>query len=622
MAVADQVVKTTLVVNANATSLKSVGEALDELITKAKELNDLLAGIRVGGGEKGAAAGKGGKGGASGGVSWQQPQPGDEGEGGGGGGGGKRKRKRGASGGGTGDGEGGDEGGVPGGLGGGSEADKEKKKNNQRLGYATAVGVGMLARSIKSHSVAYHEGMYGSQVTEAAGAYSGDIFQQAAAYTQAQAQREQAELRHASPWAVANVLASGGGLLGSGLMMLPGTWTKVAGLGLQVLSTGVGAWAGRNIAAQGAEIGVEAAKKNAAINTAQRMQDMTMDLLKMQRNVIALGARDTSDFSSVINAGEARGYTAIETQDLTNRYLTAGGRMFKGGPNIDFLRYHTDFNISPETTGSFESAFHPGGGAIPGYTPPAASQPWWVQGTVLAGASVNNNLGRVATDAQNASINAARAAGVQPARMDEWVGRNASYLRAGAERNVNIAPFSFTDTMNYLPTSVQGFARAAGAENMRNTGMSMADELGNLMMPQELARGLMMANIVGKGGGPSDWQKQMTDPNAIAGNVSDIYAQLPDMLKPFFLQSTTGLIGVDNFGKDIGGTTSTDYPKDTASTEPSDIRKAMAVFAENQNRYILEINKVIDNLKKFSTAIDISIANIEKYGDLIHTIPM
>lgn len=621
MAVADQVVKTTLVVNANATGMKSIGEALDELITKAKELNDLLAGIRVGGGEEGAAAGKGGKGGASGGVSWQQPQPGDEGEGGGGGGGGgKRKRKRGASGGGTGDGEGGDEGG--GAEGGGSEADKEKKKNNQRLGYATAVGVGMLARSAKSHYVAYHEGMYGSQATEAAGAYSGDIFQQATAYTQAQAQREQATLRHASPWAVANIAASGGGVLGSALTMLPGIWSKVAGLGLTALSTGVGGWAGRNIAAQGAEIDVEAAKKNSAINTLQRMQDSTMQLLTAQRDMIAFGARNTEQFSRVIDYGIKLGFTPIETQGMTNKYLSAGGHMYADAsgvrrPGTSFLSYKQDFNIDPGTTGAFESAFDPGGGANSNYTYPITHH-----GQKLGSWTTNNADGGLARGAQNASINAARAAGVQPARMDEWVGRNASYLRAGAERNVNIAPFSFVDTMNYLPTSVQGFARAAGTENMRNTGMSMADELGNLMMPQELARGLMMANIVGKGGGPADWQKQMTDPDAFAGNMSDIYAQLPDMLKPFFLQSTTGLIGVDNFGEGIGGTKETGYPDDSAGTQDSDIRKATSQFARNEKQYILSIDKVTENLEKFAVTIQRAIENMEKYEKEAFRFPM
>jgi hypothetical protein len=352
------------------------------------------------------------------------------------------------------------------------------------------------------------------------------------------------------------------------------------------------------------------------------MQDSTMQLLTAQRDMIAFGARNTEQFSPVIDSGIKLGFTPLETQGMTNKYLSAGGHMYADAsgvrrPYADFLRYKQDFNIDPGTTGAlgaFESAFDPGGGAISNYTYPTGvgSGTW----------TTNNADGGLAVEVQNASINAARAAGVQPARMDEWVGRNASYLRAGAERNVNIAPYSFVDTMNYLPTSVQGFARAAGTENMRNTGMSMADELGNLMMPQELARGLMMANIVGKGGGPADWQKQMTDPDAFAGNMSDIYAQLPDMLKPFFLQSTTGLIGVDNFGEGIGGTKKTGYPDDSAGTQDSDIRKATSQYARNEKQYLLSIDKVTEYLEKFSVTIQRAIENMEKYEKEAFRFPM
>lgn len=615
----DQVVKTTLVVNANASGMKSIGEALDELISKAKELNDLLGGIKVGGGEGAGAGGKGGKGGASGGSSWDQPQPGGEGEGGadsgGGGKGRKRRRKGGASGGSTGEGDGGgDSGDDDDGL---TDGEKRAKKNRQRLGYAAAVGVGMLARSVKSHYTAYYEGMYGAQATEAAGAYSGDIYQQAIAYRQAQAQREQSQLRHASGWAALNIASGAAGMAGSGIMMLPGLIPKLVGGAVTALGMFGGMAAGQQIATQGAEIDVETAKQNAAINTASRMQDSTMQLLTAQRDVIAFGARNTNQFSEAIDYGATLGYTPYETQAMANRYLTAGGHMYPGfdgvrRPRHDFLWYRQNFGISPETTGAFEATFDPGGGALPEYKTSYTSS--WGQ---TFSSTVPNTAGEVARDALNAAINAARSVGVPQARMDEWVARNTQYLRAGAERNVNIAPFSFTDTMNYLPTSVQGFARAAGAENMRNTGMGMADDLGNMMMPQDLARGLMMANIVGKGGGPADWQKQMTDPNAVAGNISDLYNQMPDMLKPFFLQSTTGLIGVEDFGKGKGGTTSTEYPKGVATEEASDIRDVTAKFAAQQKLYIQSIADATKYLEKFNDAILSAILNVEVYKDVV-----
>lgn len=614
----DQVVKTTLVVNADASGMKSIGKALDELISKAKELNDLLGGIKVGEGEGAGAGGKGGKGGASGGSSWDQPQPGGEGEGGadsgGGGKGRKRRRKGGASGGSTGEGDGGGDSGDDDGL---TDGEKQAKKNRQRLGYAAAVGVGMLARSVKSHYIAYHEGMYGAQATEAAGAYSGDIYEQALTYRQAQAQREQAQLRHGSGLAMLNIASSGVGMAGQGLMMVGGPLTKAIGLGLAALGMFGGMEAGRQIAAQGAEIDTETAKQNAAINTARRMQDYTMQLLTAQRDVIAFGARNTNQFSEAIDYGATLGYTPSETQALANRYLTAGGHMYSGfdgvrRPRHDFLWYHQNFGISPETTGAFETTFDPGGGALPeikkSYTSSWGATVRW---------TTPNTAGEVARDALNAAINAARSVGVPQARMDEWVARNTQYLRAGAERNVNIAPLSFTDTMNYLPTSVQGFARAAGAENMRNTGMGMADDLGDMMMPQDLARGLMMANIVGKGGGPADWQKQMTDPNAFAGNMADIYNQMPDMLKPFFLQSTTGLIGVEDFGKGKGGTTSTEYPKGVATEEASDIRDVTAKFAAQQKLYIQSIADATKSLEKFNDAIIDAILNVQTYKDVV-----
>jgi hypothetical protein len=624
----DQVVKTTLVVNANASGMKSIGEALDELISKAKELNDLLGGIKVGGGEGAGAGGKGGKGGASGGSSWDQPQPGGEGEGGadsgGGGKGRKRRRKGGASGGSTGEGDGGgDSGGDDDGL---TDGEKQAKRTRQRLGYAVAVGTGMLARSVKSHYIAYHEGMYGAQATEAAGEFSGDIYQHATAFRQASAQREQAQLRHSSGWAKANVAASGGQMLGAGLMMVPSLPTVLAGLGILAGSTILGGVAGKKIAQSGAEIDTETAKQVAAINALQRRQELTMSLVGMQFKNLAFGVRFSEDYKDILSAGTARGFAPLETQALTNRYMAAGGSLKRGGATIDdFLFYHQNYNIAPETMGRIETAFAPGGGAILGGgaalpTQRGPSGAGGAAGIPAAAAAILNPPGPTDTLSGiiNQIVNAGTNAGVPVARADEWLQRGGRYLMQGAERNINIPGSSLVDTMNYLPTSVKGFARMAGAENMRATGVSMADELGNMMMPQDLARGLLMANIVGKGGGPADWQKQMTDPSAFAGNMADIYAQMPDMLKQFFVQSTTGLMGVSDFGPDAGGQTDVDRSADVGA---SNIRDTMQKAAKNQELYIATIKETTDQLDKLNVQIRTAIDNMKAYGDKLFVQP-
>jgi len=94
------------------------------------------------------------------------------------------------------------------------------------------------------------------------------------------------------------------------------------------------------------------------------------------------------------------------------------------------------------------------------------------------------------------------------------------------------------------------------------------------------------------------------------------------MLKPFFLQSTTGLIGVDNFGEGIGGTKKTGYPDDSAGTQDSDIRKATSQFARNEKQYILSIDKVTENLEKFAVTIQRAIENMEKYEKEAFRFPM
>jgi len=616
--VADQIVKTTLVVNGQLNGSDSIEKVLEGLITKAKELDSILNGLKFPDTSGLSGAGGRGRGGASGGSSVDQTQQGqgDGGTSGGAGGGGRKRRKGGASGGTSADGDDSDL--TP------EEKEKEDedkrkaaahKRRMQKMTYAGAVGVGMLARSISSRFTGYYEGTEGARAVEAAGIYSGDVFQMAQGIRQAQAMRQQAQLRNMSGWSWMGVGSSALQMAGTSVMMMGGLPGVLGGLALTGLGTAGQMIAGRQIATKGADIDTQTAKTMAAINTLQQIQNQTTQLVTLQRNTIAFGGERLGQNLETIRRGTKFGFAPTETQSMTNRFLAAGGRLEKDingqtNPTLDFIKYQIYGNVSPETLGKFERGFYPGGGAksfvtIPNYVPNPAT-------LGIANSSTDN-----AKLSLNAITNAATYAGVPTARLDEWINRSSAYMQKYAERNVSASPFAQTDIMSYLPEGVKGFARQAGTENLADFGMSMADQLNEMVMPQELVRGLLFAKVAGQGGGPSDWKRKLADKSYMADAISQQMGMLPNMLKEPFMQATTGLLGVKKFKKGTSKATDVTAPPEIVSPpnagQPQEIQDLAQKMAENQALYIQSLKDTSELMDEMGAAIKRAIVNLDKF---------
>ena len=616
---ADQIVKTTLVINADDKgSMDTVGAVLDELIKKAERLSSILENLKLG--DLSGLGGAKGGGGGSGGASWKQPKPEDvpgatkpkvpktttPDDGGGGGG----------------------EGGEGGASGGKSTDEKEQplwRKYAQKGQYAAAVGLGMAARSATSKMVGYEQGMQSARSIETGATYSGDAFQMAQGLRQAEATRQHAAIR-TSKESFLGVGGSGLQMAGTGAMMLGGPVGLIAGVVALAVGGVLQYASGKGVAKLGADIDVETTKQTSALKTLQQIQTQSMQMFTMQRGTIAFGGGREGQYNAFLDQGANLGFTPQESQTMTNKFLSSGGQTrtmkakwgTKGqeyvSPNqIDYQRYQLYGNVAPETLGGFNRGFYPGGGADASRMDTSGYEQMQALTTVGVPNDANFRAGSAQKMALNATTNAAINAGIPTARWDEYHKRAGGFMQRYAERNVNIDPLAQAKIDSYIPQPIKGLARTAGAENVASFGMSMADQLNEMVMPQQLARGIMMADVVGEGGEIDLWKRKMSDPIYMAKRVAGMNEEMPDMLKGSFIQTITGLFDAGEFKKGAGFSVDTSKPEKIYKDGDEEIIKPLKKFSEIQRLYIKSIAEATDVLNIMTKAIEKALKIADDY---------